>query len=77
VKTALIDTIACVIRGRLPCADDSYDTLSLSETDEEQALSRRVADDDLASLASRVILVIEDPCQGIGEDVIASWKETP
>ena len=49
------------------CVDDPDSAVALGETDEQQPLLRRVADDDLPLFASRVVRVVEDPGQRIHE----------
>src|SRR5207249_3627411 len=45
----------------------SYDVLSLNEADQQQAVPRRVPDDNLASLADGEIFVVEDPRQRVAK----------
>lgn len=56
-----------LIPCRLPGANDSYDVLSLNEADQQQAVPRRVPDDNLASLADGEIFVVEDPRQRVAK----------
>src|SRR5437899_10171783 len=56
-----------LIPCRLPVANDSYDVLSLNEADQQQAVPRRVPDDNLASLADGEIFVVEDPRQRVAK----------
>src|SRR5207247_11167500 len=56
-----------LIPCRLPGANDSYDVPSLNEADQQQAVPRRVPDDNLASLADGEIFVVEDPRQRVAK----------
>src|SRR2546428_9005246 len=66
-----------LIPCRLPGANDSYDVLSLNEADQQQAVPRRVPDDNLASLADGEIFVVEDPRRRAPKTPTASSNRLP
>jgi len=59
--------VLTLILRRLPCTDDSYGILALSKADHQQAVLRRVSDDDFPPLLNRLILVIENSRQRVGK----------
>jgi len=55
------------VRCRFPGADDSRPGLPVGETDDQKTLLNRMSDDQLALLALRMIRIVEDASERIGE----------